>query len=114
MEVGKVHSSFSQDRSVKSHLSRGSINLREQNKGNSKEPVLARHELQELIQGINEFIAPAKTHLNFELHEKLDTYYVQVVDNKTNEVVREIPPKKFLDMYASMAELMGLIVDEKI
>jgi flagellar protein FlaG len=114
VEIGKINSSMSGDRASKSHLSRGSINLKEQNKGNPQEPIFAKQDVQQLIEGINEFLAPTKTHLNFQLHEKLDTYYVQVIDNETKEIVREIPPKKFLDMYASMAELLGLIVDEKI
>ena len=48
----------------------------------------------------------------FVLHEKLGEYYVKVVDNRTEEVVREIPPKEWLDFYAAMAEFMGLIVDK--
>lgn len=51
-------------------------------------------------------------HLQFVLHEKLGEYYVKVVDNRTEEVVREIPPKEWLDFYAAMAEFMGLIVDK--
>jgi len=65
------------------------------------------------VEGMNEFLQPTSTKVKFQLHEKLDVYYVQVIDSKTDEVLREIPNKKFLDMYASMAELAGLIVDEK-
>ncbi|WP_257350274.1 flagellar protein FlaG [Pseudalkalibacillus decolorationis] len=39
---------------------------------------------------------------------------MQIIDDKTKEVIREIPNKKFLDMYASMAELLGIVVDERI
>ncbi|MFP3361912.1 flagellar protein FlaG, partial [Planococcus sp. SIMBA_143] len=49
----------------------------------------------------------------FELHDKLEKYYVTVVDSETKEVIKEIPPKKFLDMYAQMAEFMGILIDEK-
>jgi flagellar protein FlaG len=38
---------------------------------------------------------------------------IKVVDNETNEVIREFPPKKILDMIANMMELAGLIVDER-
>jgi len=66
------------------------------------------------VDGMNEFLQPTSTNVKFQLHEKLDIYYVQVIDSKTDEVLREIPNKKFLDMYASMAELAGLMVDEKL
>jgi flagellar protein FlaG len=39
---------------------------------------------------------------------------VQIVDEVTMEVVKEIPNKKFLDMYAEMIDFMGIFVDKKI
>ncbi|WP_342744356.1 flagellar protein FlaG [Oceanobacillus rekensis] len=41
-------------------------------------------------------------------------YYVTVIDSNTREVIKEIPPKKMLDMYAEMADFMGMLVDKKI
>lgn len=66
------------------------------------------------IDGMNEFLEPTTTAVKFQFHEKLNEYYVQIVDSITDEVLKEIPNKKFLDMYASMTELMGMIVDEKL
>ncbi|VXC16453.1 Flagellar biosynthesis protein FlaG [Bacillus sp. 349Y] len=70
--------------------------------------------LKVAIQGANEFLSSSNTHLKFEYHEQLNEYYVTVVDDMTSEVVREIPPKKMLDMFAAMTEFVGLVVDEKI
>lgn len=66
------------------------------------------------VEGINEFLEPTKTAVKFQLHEELNEYYVQIIDSNTDEVLKEIPNKKFLDIYASMTELMGIIVDEKL
>ena len=63
---------------------------------------------------MNEFLKPFYTSLKFQLHEKLDEYYVQVIDTQTEEVLKEIPNKKFLDMYASLAEIAGLLIDKKL
>ena len=70
--------------------------------------------VKDKVEGINEFLEPTKTAVKFQFHEELNEYYVQVVDSLTNEVLKEIPNKKFLDIYASMTELMGIIVDEKL
>ncbi|MGD6817110.1 flagellar protein FlaG [Metabacillus sp. 113a] len=79
-----------------------------------KEAVPASKEkLEKIVASLNEFMAPANTHTEFVLHEKLNEYYVTVVDDVTREVVREIPNKKVLDMYAAMTEFVGLFVDEK-
>lgn len=50
--------------------------------------------IEKMIESMNQFFEPTHTSLQFELHEKLDRYYVTVVDTITNEVVKEIPPKK--------------------
>lgn len=73
----------------------------------------SKEEMERVIDGINEVLQPANTHIKFELHEKLNEYYVTVVDNNTNEIVREIPSKKYLDIYAAMTDFVGLIVDKK-
>ena len=74
----------------------------------------SKEQLEKAVKGINDFIETSNTHIQFKLHEKLNEYYVTVVDNDTKEVVREIPSKKVLDVYAAMTEFIGLIVDKKI
>ncbi|OZU88795.1 flagellar biosynthesis protein FlaG [Virgibacillus indicus] len=79
-----------------------------------KEIVINKDKVESVISKLNEIIEPLRTNLKFQYHEKLNEYYVTVVNPLTDEVIKEIPPKKFLDMYADMAELMGILVDEKI
>jgi|SRR3954469_25571549 flagellar protein FlaG len=86
----------------------------------SKQPYKQIHEeldkekMEEVIKGINDFLQPTNTSLKFVLHDKLNDYYVKVVDDKTHEVIKEIPSKKLLDTYANMMEFVGLLVDKKI
>jgi flagellar protein FlaG len=73
-----------------------------------------KEKVKEIVKGLNDFLQPAHTSIKFKLHEKLNEYYVTIVDDITNEVVKEIPAKKLLDTYADMAEHLGLLVDKKI
>lgn len=73
-----------------------------------------KEKMEGVVEGLNKFLEHSNTALKFQYHEKLKEYYVTLVDEKTNEVVREIPPKKMLDFYAAMNEFLGLIVDKKI
>ena len=75
---------------------------------------LTKDMLLNKVEGMNEFLEPTSTTVKFQLHEELNEYYIQVIDSKTNEVLKEIPNKKFLDMYASMTEMMGFMVDEQL
>lgn len=79
-----------------------------------KKSVESKEDLKTVIKSMNEFLQPTHTSLKFELHDKLNEYYVTIVDDQTREVIREIPSKKLLDMHAAMAEYLGLMVDKKI
>ncbi|WP_035175306.1 flagellar protein FlaG [Bacillus atrophaeus] len=70
-------------------------------------------ELTRMVGEINKLLEPSQVHLKFELHEKLNEYYVKVIEDSTNKVIREIPSKQWLDFYAAMTEFLGLFVDEK-
>ena len=66
------------------------------------------------INTLNTYLEPSQTSLKFQLHDKLNEYYVQIIDTQTDKVIKEIPSKKFLDLYAATAELLGFMVDQKI
>ncbi|WP_446935853.1 flagellar protein FlaG [Lysinibacillus fusiformis] len=75
---------------------------------------VSKEKLQNAIDTVNEFLQINHNASKFVLHDGLDRYFVQVVDTQTEEVVKEIPPKKLLDAYYEMQKLLGMIVDEKI
>ncbi|SNS78928.1 flagellar protein FlaG [Bacillus sp. OK838] len=74
----------------------------------------AKEKVNEVVESLNTFLDPTQTIIRFEYHEELNEYYVKVVDDVTDETIREIPPKKLLDFYAAMTEFVGIMVDEKI
>jgi flagellar protein FlaG len=73
-----------------------------------------KEKAKEIVDGMNKIMEASPTALKFEFHEKLNEYYVKIIDEKTKETVREIPSKKMLDFYAAMTEFIGLMVDKKI
>ncbi|WP_010175141.1 flagellar protein FlaG [Bacillus coahuilensis] len=80
----------------------------------SHSPLLSKEKAEKTVDTLNQFLENTQTALKFQFHDKLEEYYVTIVDEKSNEVVREVPPKKLLDIYAAMAEFLGIIVDKKI
>jgi uncharacterized FlaG/YvyC family protein len=48
-----------------------------------------------------------------DIHEKTRGLIVKVIDAKTDEIVREIPPEKFLDLVAKIWEITGLLIDQR-
>ncbi|NEW08839.1 flagellar protein FlaG [Paenibacillus sp. SYP-B3998] len=74
---------------------------------------IGRQELERSIEGLNKFMQVSNTHLSFVLHDELKEYYVQVIDDQTKEVIREVPSKKMLDVVAAMKNMIGILIDEK-
>jgi flagellar protein FlaG len=87
---------------------------KEQPQPNPHRETLSKEKTEKIIDSLNNFLKAANTHLKFEFHDELQEYYVAIVDDTTNEVVKEIPSKKLLDMYAAMTDYLGLLVDRKI
>ncbi|WP_312651501.1 flagellar protein FlaG [Proteiniclasticum sp.] len=54
-----------------------------------------------------------RTQYKFEVHEGTGRVMVNLIDTKTKEVIKEIPPEKILDLVASIWERIGIIVDER-
>jgi len=78
------------------------------------EKILPKEEAQKSVKALNHILKTNQSHLKFEYHEKLNEYYVQIVDDNTDEVIKEIPPKKLLDMVALMFEQLGILIDKKV
>jgi len=79
-----------------------------------KRDELSKEELAKELGHLNKFLEARNTHLKFVLHDELNKYYVQVIDDESKEVLKEIPSKKMMDIVANFYEKLGLIVDTKI
>lgn len=75
---------------------------------------LPADKVEYMTKSMNKFLEGSTTELRFEFHEKLNEYYVTIVDPKTREIVKEIPSKKLMDAHAALRERNGLFVNHKI
>lgn len=73
-----------------------------------------KEQIENAVDSINEFLQTEQTESKFVFHEGLNQYFVRLVDSKTEEVVKEIPPERLLNAFYEMQKLVGMIVDEKI
>ena len=67
-----------------------------------------------VVERLNRAMDAISLRLKFELHDDSGKYYVRVVDELTDETIREIPSKRALDMLASMRQMVGVIIDERV
>ncbi len=94
---------------------------------NSKKTISQNHEnradektsidegkILETIEKANDAKVFQRTKLKFSIHDETKEIMVKVIDEKTDEIIREIPPEKILDMVGHMWELAGILVDKKV
>jgi len=60
-----------------------------------------------------EFIEPVNTHLSFSIDENTNETVISIIDNKSGEVIRSIPPDEILRMKERMIKLHGVLFDVK-
>lgn len=69
---------------------------------------------QTAVNKLNDFMEYTQRNSKFVYHEELEKYYVEIVDAKTEEVIKEIPPKELLDAYYEMQKMIGNVIDKTI
>lgn len=69
---------------------------------------------QTAVNKLNEFMEYSQKNSKFVFHDGLEKYYVEIVDAKTDKVIKEIPPKELLDAYYEMQKLIGKVVDKTV
>lgn len=89
------------------------LNISQLTNYEKKEMPVAEKVVIDAIEKANKAIVGSNRRLEFSIHEKTKQIMVKVIDSESNEVVREIPPEKTLDMIAKMWEMAGFMVDER-
>ncbi len=59
---------------------------------------------------LNEAMNMASCHLEFQAYEDSGKYQVQVVDNRTRSVIKEIPPDYMLELAGRFREMLDTVV----
>lgn len=70
-------------------------------------------QIQNAISRVNSSMKSVRTRAEFTYHEKIKRVSIKIMNEDTNEVIREIPPEESIKMVEKMWELVGLFVDEK-
>lgn len=66
-------------------------------------------DLVKSVKKLNKFLEDENVHAEYSIHKELNAIMIKIVDNKTKDVLMEIPSKKILDMIAAMCKQVGLI-----
>jgi len=74
---------------------------------------LTKNSVENLTKKLDNVVSDYGVHAEYEMHDKLKDVMIRIIDDKTGDVISELPPKKILDMIAKFCEMAGIIVDKK-
>jgi flagellar protein FlaG len=74
---------------------------------------ITKEKLQELTQKLNKEMEPLNPDIKFNFNDKIDNFVVNVIDKKTDRVIRKFPPEEALKIMEKMRELVGALFDKK-
>lgn len=84
---------------------------KQENGSGTEERVVSESSIQDAVSTANRKMV--KTRCEYSYHKETNRVSIKVFDADTDEVIREIPPEKSLDMLEKMWEMAGILVDEK-
>ena len=93
--------------------SEGNGSQQQQEKMDPQTPETPEH-LKKMIAEMNRKISNSNEEAVFGVHEKTNRIMIKILDKDTKEIIKEFPPEKTLDMIASIWEMAGILVDEKL
>ena len=67
----------------------------------------------EAIEKANKAIQGGNRRFEFSIHDETNQIMVKVYNSDTDELIKEIPNEKILDMVAKICEMAGILVDER-
>ena len=74
---------------------------------------ISRQSLEEAIEQLNRSISILNHRLNFSVDETTGRLLAEIIDVKTNEIIRKVPPERVLEFVRRFQEFLGLLFDEQ-
>ena len=74
---------------------------------------VSEKEVRKAVEKLNVLFEDKSTHVQYEVYGKFHNITIRIIDDKTDQVIKEIPPKKLIDMVDKLCQMAGILVDEK-
>ena len=65
-----------------------------------------------MMQELNELMSKINCNLQFQYHKEVNMMSVRMLDKKTHEVIKEVPPEDMLEQMAKAREWLGAFLDK--
>ena len=113
MDINKVHvNNIEGLRPAKSSADRDSVRIGNYGTQIDTRIQLSNDNAADIVDTLNSAAKSINKRISFSYHEKANRVIMKVTDTKTNEIIREIPPKEMIRLLEHIHEMIGMFVDE--
>ena len=111
-QAGRVRSEIQESRSKP--LPKEKVEVKHVEVKHPEDRDMSQEDVIKTIEKANKEFVTYDRRFEFSIHEKTRQIMVKVIDANNDEVIRELPPEKVLDMVAALWEVAGILIDRKI
>lgn len=87
---------------------------RNQNSENKSKAPVPLEKMETYTDQLNQVLAAFNRDLRFSVDKETEKTVIKIVDSKTGEVIRQIPPEVMLKLMHHIDRTLGLILDETV
>lgn len=69
--------------------------------------------VEDAIKRLSDFVSPSQSSLSFSVDDVSGRQVVTIVDNQSNEVIRQFPSKEAIAIARALDKLQGLLIRDK-
>ncbi len=70
-------------------------------------------ELEAVVKDVEDYLSEMSIKLSFKIHKETGDVVVQVLNEKSGEVIRQLPPEDVLKLREKLEDLKGVLFDGK-
>ena len=67
-----------------------------------------------MTEAFNELMSKIDCNLEFQYHKEVNLMSIKMVDKRTNEVIKEVPPEEMIENMVRAKDWLGAFIDENI
>ena len=84
----------------------------DQSKASEEREPMDEKSVSFMTKELNEIMSRINCNLEFQYHKDVDRMSVKMLDKKTQEVIKEVPPEEMLEQIAKAREWLGAFLDK--
>ena len=85
----------------------------QQESSEKPQKISSKEEVQDIVNQLNDALAPMNTSLKFGFDNSSDVFYVSVLESETSKLIRRFPAEQAAEFLPKMQEVTGMLFDLK-